>query len=129
MEPALRAALIAWLANDPVLAAGLNAVTEEAPPRAALPWLAIAASASTDWGTKDGPGREVRIAFELHVRGDRPDTAATLAAAIEARLESLPPRQDGFALASATFLRGRTEQRPGNVRAILIEYRFRLLSA
>ncbi|WP_298198672.1 DUF3168 domain-containing protein [Novosphingobium sp.] len=129
METALRAALIDWLASDPVLAAGLNAVTEEAPGRTALPWLAIAASASSDWGTKDGPGREVRIAFELHARGDQSGPAASLVAALEARLANLPRRQDGFAVVSTAFLRARTEQRPGNVRAILTEYRFRLLAA
>ncbi|NCU12088.1 MAG: DUF3168 domain-containing protein, partial [Sphingomonadaceae bacterium] len=43
MEIALRAALIAWLQTDPVLAGQLNAVVEEAPSRTAVPWLAIAA--------------------------------------------------------------------------------------
>ena len=129
MEIALRAALIDWLKADPALTSALNAVVEEAPTRTPLPWLAIAASASTDWGTKDGPGREVRIAFELHTRGDRPGPAAALATALEARLAGLPRRQDGFAVVSSAFLRARTEQRPGNVRAILTEYRFRLLAA
>ena len=46
MEIALRAALIDWLAADPVLAAELNAVAEEAHARTSLPWLAIAASAN-----------------------------------------------------------------------------------
>ncbi|MBC2670914.1 DUF3168 domain-containing protein [Novosphingobium piscinae] len=129
METALRAALIGWLASDPVLGAGLSTLSEEAPARAALPWLAIAASASTDWSTKDGPGREVRIAFELHARGDRPDTAAALVAALEARLRALPHQHDGFVVVSSAFLRARTEQRPGRLRAILTEYRFRLLAA
>lgn len=129
METALRAALIGWLASDPALAGQLNAVTEEAPARVALPWLALAASASTDWATKDRAGREVRVALELHCRGDRPDTAAALVAAIEARIAALPGAQPGFAIAGSAFLRARTEQRAGNVRAILTEYRFRLLAA
>ena len=129
METALRAALIAWLASDPALTGQLNAVTEEAPTRTALPWLAIAASASSDWATKDRAGREVRLALELHARGDRPDTAAALVTAIEARIAALPAQQSGFAIVSSAFLRGRTEQRPGNVRAILTEYRFRVLAA
>ena len=69
MEIAFRAALIAWLANDPALSAGLNAVVEEAPLRTALPWLALTASASTDWSTKTATGREVRLALELVRRG------------------------------------------------------------
>ena len=129
MEIALRAALIAWLAADPTLSAALNAVVEEAPGRTALPWLALAASASTDWSAKDRNGREVRVALELHCRGDRPDTAGSLAAAIEARLAAFPPDQPGYRVVTTQFLRARAEQRAANTRAILIEYRFRVLSA
>lgn len=129
METDLRAALIAWLRADTALAETLNAVTEEAPSRAAPPWLGIAASASTDWSTKDRAGREIRVALELHCRGDDPGTAAATVRAVEARVEALPREQAGFAVASATFLRARAEQRPGNLRAVLIEYRFRVLAA
>lgn len=128
MEIALRAALIAWLAADATLAAGLNAVVEEAPSRTSLPWLAIASSASTDWSCKTAPGREVRVALELHCRGDAPDTAADLVTAIEARVDSLPREQAGFDIATSQFLRARAEQRADNRRAILLEYRFRLLA-
>lgn len=128
MEIALRAALITWLASDPALAPQLNAVVEEVPSRTTLPWLAIAASASADWSCKERVGREVRVALELHCRGDRPDTAAALVAGIEARIGALPGTQTGFQIVSTTFLRARAEQRAANTRAILIEYRFRLLA-
>jgi hypothetical protein len=129
MELPLRAALIAWLAADPVLASGLNAIVEEAPSRTSLPWLAIASSASTDWSCKTAPGREVRVALELHCRGDRADTAADLIAAIEARVESLPRTQGPLQIAAIQFLRARAEQRGESRRAILLEYRFRLMAA
>lgn len=129
MEIALRAALLDWLATDPQLAGALNAVTEEAPARTSLPWLAISASASTDWSTKTVPGREVRVALELHCRGDTPDAARDLVSAIERRIEALPVGQNGFSVIAARFLRARTEQRGESVRAILIEYQFRLLAA
>ena len=128
MEIALRAALIGWLATDATLSAGLNAITEETPSRSSLPWLAIAASASADWSCKSHAGREVRVALELHCRGDQPDSAATLVAAIEQRVESLPSAQAGFAVATIQFLRARAEQREESRRAILFEYRFRLLA-
>lgn len=128
MEIALRAALIGWLSADPVLAGQLNAIVEEAPSRTSLPWLAISASASTDWSCKTAPGREVRVALELHCRGDAPDTAANLVSAIEARIESLPRTQAGFAVITILFLRARAEQRGESRRAILLEYRFRLLA-
>ncbi len=127
MEVPLRAALIAWLRADPALAA-LNAVTEEAPARASLPWLAIATSASTDWSCKTAVGREVRIAVELNCRGDTPDAAADLAAAIEARIAGLPRAQSGFSVITVQFLRARAEQRGESRRAVLFEYRFRLLA-
>jgi len=128
MEVPLRAALLAWLAADPVLAANLNAIVEEAPARTSLPWLAIAASASTDWSTKSHDGREVRVALELHCRGDAPDAAGDLVAAIEARIATLPRDQNGFTVASTRFLRARAEQRAESRRAILIEYAFRVLA-
>lgn len=129
MEIALRSALIGWLAADPALSAQLNAVVEEAPSRTALPWLAVAASASTDWSAKDAAGREVRIALELHCRGDRSDAAAQLTAAIENRIAALPGDQAGYQIVTAQFLRARAEQRGANTRVILLEYRFRLIAA
>ena len=128
MESELRAALIDWLHADPALAGRLNSIVEEAPSRVAPPWLAIAASASADWSTKDRKGREVRVALELQGRGDDPASAAEAVRAIEARVEALPRAQDGFAVANATFLRARAEQRAGNRRAVLLEYRFRVLA-
>lgn len=128
METTLRAALIHWLRADPALAV-LNSISEEAPLRASIPWLGIAASASADWSTKDRSGREIRIALELHCRGDDPLTAAALAPAVEARVAALPAAQTSFDIASAVFLRARAEQRAGNVRSVMIEYRFRVLES
>ncbi len=128
MEVQTRAALLAWLTADPALAAQLNAIVEETPSRTSLPWLAVAASASVDWSCKDRLGREVRVALELHCRGDRSDAAGALVSAIEARIAALPPAQTGFQIVSAQFLRARAEQRPANTRAILLEYRFRILA-
>ena len=128
METLLRAALLHWLGGDPVLSATLNAIAEEAPPRASPPWLGVAASASADWSAKDRTGREVRVALELHFRGDDPATGVALTRAIEARIESLPREHEGFAIVTTVFLRARIERREHNVRSALFEYRFRLLA-
>jgi hypothetical protein len=128
MEIPLRAALIAWLASDTALAAALNSITEEAPSLTSLPWLAIAASASADWSCKSHPGREVRLALELHSRGDVPEAYAPLVAAIGQRIETLPAVQAGYRVVTRQFLRARTEQRGESARATLIEYRFRLMA-
>ncbi|OCC24246.1 DUF3168 domain-containing protein [Croceicoccus estronivorus] len=127
METALRAALIRWLASDPALAA-INVVAEESPIRAPVPWLGIAASTSTDWSTKDRIGREIRVALELHTRGDDPASAASLVRTLEGRIASLPAAQPEFTVVTAQFLRARAEQRPRNTRAMLVEYRFRVLA-
>ncbi len=129
MEVPFRAALLAWLSTDPALSGQLNAIVEEAPSRIAAPWLALVASAGADWSAKDWPGREIRLALELHCRGDRPESAAALVAAIEARIAAMPRDHSGFSLISTQFLRSRAEQRAANTRAILIEYRFRLMAA
>lgn len=128
MEIALRAALIEHLSNDSQIADQLSAITEEAPVRASLPWLAIVASASADWSHKTGEGREIRVALELQARGDEPATAAQLVRSIENRVNAIPADQDGFRIVSVQFLRARTEQRGGTTRAVLLEYRFRLLA-
>jgi len=128
MEIAFRAALLAWLAADPLLAAGLNSITEEAPLRAAPPWLGIVASASSDFSHKSGTGRELRVALELQYLGDDPSAAAELVAAIEARVAALEPDQPEYRIASFTFLRARAEQRGEARRAYLLEYRARLIA-
>ena len=128
MEVPLRAALIGWLASDPVLAVQLNSVTEEAPSRASLPWLAISASASVDWSTKTEIGYETRIAFELHCWGDTPGSAADLVAAIQARIRALPGQQTGFSVVTQEFTRARVTQVAQSSRTVLIEYRFRTLA-
>lgn len=129
MEPELRAALVAWLRAAPAPLDRLSAIEEEAPARATAPWLAIAASASADWSTKDRTGREVRVALELHGRGDDPRADAPLVSALDRRIEALPRRQDGFEIVSAVFLRARTERRGNAARTTLVEYRFRCLAA
>lgn len=127
METALRAALLDHLRADAALMEAINLVDEAGIERASAPWLALVASAAIDWSTKTQAGREVRIAFELRLHGDDPPTGAQIAAQVDARVLSLPAAQSGFRVASAQFLRGQTQRRERNVRAILREYRFRIL--
>ena len=126
MELAFRHALSDWLRGDPALA-NRNSIAEESPLRASPPWLGIAATASTDFSHKTGSGREVRVALELLGRGDDIATDGALVAAVDKRVSALPSAQAGFTIASAAFLRGRAERRTNNLRATLLEYRFRLI--
>lgn len=124
METQLRADVIGWLRDDPVISAAVNLVDEAGTGKAAMPWLAVVASASADWSSKTHTGREIRIALELRHRGDVPGDAAHLLRRIEGRLETLPADQAGYRIANARFLRARTERGTDNGRTSLIEYRF-----
>lgn len=128
MEVELRAALIDWLHADATLSGAINAIAEEAPAAVSAPWLAIAASASADWSTKTQEGREVRVALELHCRGDDPVTGRGLAALVQDRVRAFPREQATFQVATTHYLRGRSERRANNRRAVLLEYRFRCLA-
>ncbi len=127
METLLRAALLAWLRDDPALTAALNAIEEESPVRASVPWLGIATSASADWSTKTCNGREVRLALELLTRGEDAASNGDLVAALEQRIRIFPRAHTGFDCVTVQFLRARAERRARHQRAILLEYRFRLL--
>lgn len=128
MEMQFRRDLVAWLAADAELAAGLNAVSEESPVSAPPPWLGIAASASADWSAKGAAGREVRVALELTCRGEVPEGAAALTAALERRIATLPAAQGGYRVVVTQFLRSRAERRANNLRAMLSEWRFLILA-
>lgn len=127
METQLRAVLTDWLRTAPTLVGQINAVEEESPVSASPPWLGIAASASTDWSTKELKGREIRIAFELHTRGDDTAGDGALVSAIGRRIDTIPKAQAGFSIVTARFLRARAERRARNLRVVLLEYTFRLL--
>lgn len=128
MESVFRSDLVAWLRSDTGLSTLLNAVQEEAPSPAPPPALSIAASASADWSSKTTTGREVRLALELLDRGDDASRTAQTVRLIEQRIATLSPDQGSYRVVSTQFLRSRAERRPRSVRAVLLEYRFRLLS-
>ncbi len=125
METQLRTDLLGWLRGDPAITEAVNLVDEAETSRAAMPWLALVASASADWSSKTHTGREIRVALELRHRGDVPGDAADLLRAIEARVETLPAQRSSYSIAGIQFLRARTERRAKNERTSLIEYRFR----
>lgn len=128
MENALWHHLIEWLRAAPELLE-INSIVEEAPLSVSPPWLGISASASTDWGTKDRPGREIRVALELETRIDDPGADGPILAAIEQRVLEFPPFHPSLEVASIRFMRARSEARANNLRGALLEFRFRIFSA
>jgi len=127
MEIAFRAALMAWLRADPILADMLNSIEEDGPVAASPPHLALVASAGTDWSTKTARGREIRLALELAGRGDDPAQTAVLAQRVEQRIATLAPQQAGYRIVVTQFLRSRVARRRRGLRAVLLEYRFTLI--
>lgn len=127
MENSLRREVLEWLKNDPRLAE-VNAFAEEAPVTASPPWVGIAASASVDWGVKERPGREIRIALELESRTDETEADGDVLSLIQQRVLDLPAFHPEFEVASIRFLRGRSEQRDNNLRGALLEFRFRIFA-
>ena len=127
MEIAFRAALMAWLRADPLLADMLNSIEDDGPVAASPPHLALVASAGTDWSTKTARGREIRLALELAGRGDDPAQTAVLAQRVEQRIATLAPQQAGYRIVVTQFLRSRVERRRRGLRAVLLEYRFTLI--
>ena len=127
MELAFRAALMAWLRADPILADMLNSIEEDGPVAASPPHLALVASAGIDWSTKTARGREIRLALELAGRGDDPAQTAVLAQRVEQRIATLAPQQAGYRIVVTQFLRSRVERRRRGLRAVLLEYRFTLI--
>ena len=127
MEIPFRAALMAWLRADPILADMLNSIEEDGPVAASPPHLALVASAGIDWSTKTARGREIRLALELSGRGDDPAQTAVLAQRVEQRIATLAPQQAGYRIVVTQFLRSRVERRRRGLRAVLLEYRFTLI--
>lgn len=127
METAFRSILLAWLRADTLLSDFVNAIEEESPVAASPPHIAIAASASTDWSSKTHAGREIRLALELVGRGDDPAETGVLASRIEQRIATLAPEHAGFRIVLTQFLRSRAERRRRGLRAVLLEYRFKIL--
>ena len=127
MEIPFRAALMAWLRADPILADMLNSIEEDGPVAASPPHLALVASAGIDWSTKTARGREIRLALELAGRGDDPAQTAVLVQRVEQRIATLAPQQAGYRIVVTQFLRSRVERRRRGLRAVLLEYRFTLI--
>ncbi|MBN8842661.1 MAG: DUF3168 domain-containing protein [Sphingomonadales bacterium] len=104
-EQAMRAWAIARLGADAELAARVHGVFDGVPARATAPFVSVGVAEGSDWGTKDRPGREVRLAVTLHGVGDSLDEAA--AALIEALAATLREQADGWAVVSRREVRTR----------------------
>lgn len=104
-ESALRARALDLLAGDNALAGMVHGIFDGVPPRASAPYVAVGAADGADWGTKDRPGREVRLTLTLVGVGSGVDDRA--AARIEAVAAALRGPAGGWSVVATRTIRTR----------------------
>lgn len=103
----------------------LTGVFDGPPARASYPYAAIDATTETDWGHKNGNGREVMVAITLW--DDQPVRLHDLADAIEASLGQLPDVA-GWQLVTMRLMRRRVLRDVAGPWAAAIDFRARMLA-
>ena len=105
--------------------AELGGVFDGPPARAAYPYATIDAATETDWGHKNGDGREVLIG--LTVWDDQPVRLHQLADAVEAQVGAVSA-VTGWQLVTLRLLRRRVVRDVAGPWAAAIEFRARMLA-
>lgn len=104
-EQAVRARALAVLAGDSDLAGRVHGIFDGAARRASAPYVVVGAAESVDWGTKDQPGREVRLTVTLV--GVDPGGPGDAGARIGALAPMLRGGGEGWTIAAVRTLRSR----------------------
>jgi hypothetical protein len=104
---------------------GLTGVFDGPPARAAYPYAALDATTETDWGHKNGTGREVMVAITLW--DDQPVRLHELADLAEASLQALPPI-DGWQVVTLRLIRRRVLRDVAGPWAAAVDFRARMLA-
>lgn len=127
-EVAARAAVLKALHADAAFMAGVNALYDGAPGRAAMPHGQVGEAIGSEWGGKDVDGREVRVTIALAVAGDSPAALAPLIARVEPAIGAAAAI-DGWRIVSARLLRSRVARQGGGAPGwgATIDYRLRVV--
>lgn len=104
-EQAVRARALALLRDDGELSALVHGVYDAPVARASLPYIAVGAAEGSDWGTKDVPGREVRLTLMLNGVGEAGGDSA--GARIEALAAMLRGTAGAWRIVAARVVRTR----------------------
>lgn len=104
-EGALRARALELLSRDEALAGIVHGIFDGTPPRASAPYVTVGAAEGADWGTKDRPGREVRLTLTLVGVGSASDDRA--AARVEAVVAALRGPAGAWSVVGARTTRTR----------------------
>lgn len=128
----VRAAVLAALRGDAVIAAQANAVAEGEAARVTAPYVRLRDVAESDWGTKDAAGREVRVGVTVRDAGEGAGRAQEIADAAEAAVAGMPSDLGGWRVASLVLVRRVTldEGRGDGAGrwAVMVDWRVRVLA-
>lgn len=112
------------LAAHPLIRAQVNRVGDGEGEGAPAPAAWIGDCAGSEWGAKDRPGREARLALTVADRGDGARLARLVAAA-ETALTAMPRRLDDWETGGVVISRVRLTRRRDGLRLALIDIRVR----
>lgn len=128
-EAIFHAAMLGALKQQGDVGGALNGVFEGPAVKASEPYAEIGELLSTDWGTKDLAGRELRSAIIIRDRAEGPARLHALAAAADAAMATIPRDLNGWRIASLTLLRTRIIRTAPGLWAAMVEHQIRLIQA
>ncbi|WP_338142971.1 tail completion protein gp17 [Sphingobium algorifonticola] len=124
-EMAVRAAALAALRGDAALDALLNGMFDGPPGKASAPYAILGDCIGADWGTKDAPGREVRLTLIVQDKGETGAALAEMLALADAAIGRITV--PGWQVASARLLRSRIVRAREEGWRATVDYRVRVL--
>lgn len=128
-EAEMRAALLAALRADAALMARVNRVHDDPPLKASPPMVVVGECSGTDWGTKDRPGRELRMSVTIEDDRETQARIAGIMPLVEAAVGSLPGTVGIWQTGSLMLIRSRLYRTAAGRWVGLLEYRLRVLAA
>ncbi|MGD9810043.1 MAG: DUF3168 domain-containing protein [Sphingobium sp.] len=126
-EGDIRAALIAALRGDTALSALVNHVHDGFPAKFTPPTLIVGDCAGSDWGTKDRPGRELRIGLTIEDDIETPVRIGSIMSQTDVVVQGLASPVSGWQIASLRMVRSRMLRTNRGVWNALLDYRIRVL--
>lgn len=124
-EMAVRAGVLTALQGDAALAALLNGVWDGVPVKASAPFAVVGECLGSEWGTKDRPGREVRVTLTVQDRREGGGGLAEMLALADAAVKRVVV--PGYEVGTVALLRSRVVRgREDGWRAV-VDYRVRVL--
>jgi hypothetical protein len=131
-EIAMRGALLAALRGHAELAAQLNGVHDGTPLQASPPYAVVGEALTSEWGTKDAPGYELRIGIGLIDGADDNGRLGGMMMLADAAVRGVAA-PEGWQIGSVAFLRSRVLRRTRTAReggwSATMDYRVRMLRA